>query len=59
MKNKIIKEAMWKHHKRQWQVADMLGISEQTLCRMMRYDLPEEEQQKIASVIEGESENNG
>ena len=36
----------------QWQVADKLGVSEMTLVRKLRYELPEEEKQKIFSVIE-------
>lgn len=36
----------------QWQVADKLGVSEMTLVRKLRYELPEVEKQKIFSVIE-------
>lgn len=36
----------------QWQVADKLGVSEMTLVRKLRYELPEEEKQKIFSVID-------
>ena len=36
----------------QWQVADKLGVSEMTLVRKLRYELPEEEQQKIFSIID-------
>ena len=36
----------------QWQVADELGVSEMTLVRKLRYELPEAEKQKIFSVID-------
>lgn len=36
----------------QWQVADKLGVSEMTLVRKLRYELPEAEKQKILSIIE-------
>lgn len=36
---------------RYWQVADALGISENTLCRRLRKELPEDEKKKILEVI--------
>lgn len=34
-----------------WQVADRLGIAETTLCRRLRHELPEKEQEQIISII--------
>ncbi|MBB5185409.1 dissimilatory sulfite reductase (desulfoviridin) alpha/beta subunit [Faecalicoccus acidiformans] len=35
-----------------WEVADKLGISETHFVRKMRYELPEEEKEKILSIID-------
>ena len=40
----------------QWQLAELLGVSEATFTRMMRRELPEDEQEKIVSLIKAESE---
>lgn len=37
---------------KQWQLADLLEISEYTLCKRLRKELPESEQKKIISIIE-------
>lgn len=34
-----------------WQLADLLEISEQTMCRKLRHELPKEEQERIISLI--------
>jgi hypothetical protein len=34
-----------------WRVAEKLGVSEPTLTRKLRYELPEEEKQRILSII--------
>lgn len=36
----------------QWEVAEKLGVAEMTFTRKMRRELPEEEQQKIFSIID-------
>ena len=36
----------------QWQLAEKMGIAEMTLCRKLRRELPEEEQQKIFKIID-------
>lgn len=36
---------------RQWEVAELLNISEFHFCRKLRRELPEEEQKKIISAI--------
>ena len=35
-----------------WQIADRLGISEPTMTRKMRHELPEAEQTRILSIID-------
>lgn len=37
---------------KQWQLADMLGISENTLIRKLRYPLDPEEQKQILVIID-------
>lgn len=34
-----------------WMIADKLGISENTLYRWLRHDLPEEKQQQVLDAI--------
>lgn len=36
---------------KQWQIAEAMGISESVLCRRLRHELPEEEKNKIRSII--------
>lgn len=52
MENLEIRRKLKETKVMQWQVADKLGISEMTLVRKLRYELPEAEKQKIFSVIE-------
>lgn len=35
-----------------WKVADFMGISEPTLYRKLRHELPTEEEQNILGIIE-------
>ena len=35
-----------------WQIAAELGISESTMTRRMRFELPEQEKQKYLSIID-------
>ncbi len=55
--NRIVREAMAEYNICQWQLADMLGIREETLSRMMRYELDIEEQEEIVRLIK-EKHNN-
>lgn len=53
MKNPIIRIAMIKNNVRGCQVArDILKVSDSTYFRMMRKDLPDKEQLRIAAMIE-------
>lgn len=51
MKNKRIKEALFKTQIRQYELVSILGISESTLTRKLRNELPDEEQDKIVRLI--------
>lgn len=51
MHNQKIREAL-KHAKMtQWELANILGISEQTMYRRLRSELAETEQDRIISII--------
>lgn len=58
MINERIKEAMESQGLKQWEVAELIGISEFTLSRKMRHELPAEEQDRIVSLIEGREKKN-
>ena len=56
--NNKIRKALGESRMRHWELADLLGISENTLTRRLRKELPEEEQQRIISIIKkGVAEN--
>lgn len=44
---KLIKQSKLRH----WEVADLLGISETTFVRKLRYELPKAEKEKILKII--------
>ena len=46
-----IRTALEETRMRHWELADLLGISENTLTRRLRKELPEEEQKRIISII--------
>lgn len=52
MKNIDIRKKLKEVNIKQWELADKLIISEMSLVRKLRYELPEEEKQKIFSAIE-------
>lgn len=49
--NKKIKIQLAISGLRQWELAELLNVSESVLCRKLRRELPEEEQQRIVSII--------
>ncbi len=51
IKNRIIRKAQEECHLYGYQVARLLNVSEATFGRMMRFELPEEEQTRIANLI--------
>lgn len=52
MMNKLIRDMIKNKRLKQWQVADMLGISEATFVRRMRHELPDAEREHILKVID-------
>ena len=52
MNNLIIRTTMLKNGYRAWMLANLLKISEPTLYRKLRVELPEDEQRRIAELIE-------
>lgn len=51
MNNLKIRNALKKAGIKQWELADLLGCAESTLCIKLRRELPDEEQQRIISII--------
>ena len=52
MTNIKIRIAMMGRNIKQWQLAKLLKVSESTVNRMLREELPEEEQNRIVALIE-------
>ena len=51
MKNRIIKEALFKNDLKQYQLAEIMGIHEASLSRKLRNELSEEEQLQMVRMI--------
>ena len=49
--NNAIRDAMYDHRLAQWQLAELLGVSETTIWRKLRSELPEKEQRRIIWII--------
>lgn len=49
--NKKIRSALSEANIPQWKLAELMGISEFTLSRKLRHELPETEQKRIADLI--------
>ena len=56
MKNYEIKVELMKRGMKQYELASLLGISEWTLSRKLRTELPDEEKQRILEIIQGKEE---
>ena len=53
MKNNIkIRLKIFETGLKQWEVARLMGVSESKLSRMLRDELPEDEQNRIIDIIE-------
>lgn len=52
MANSAIKVRLMKCDIRQWELARKMGISETTLYRRLREELPREERNRILSIID-------
>ena len=57
--NKTIRETAKRSGVRLWEVAYGMGITDATLSRKLRRELPADEQQKILDVIASISQKNG
>jgi len=57
MSNFAVRSEMMKANLKLWEVADAMGIADYTLSRKLRYELPEEEQEKIIRIIHTIKEN--
>lgn len=54
--NNDIRKAALVADVRHWEICDYLGISEPTLTRWLRYELPEEKRRRILAAIEAISQ---
>lgn len=52
MNNLELKQRIKKSKMHQYEIAKCLGVSEYTLIRKLREELPEEEKEKILKIIE-------
>lgn len=52
MENIMVRESAKKHGVRLWQVAEALGVSDFTLSRRLRHELPEAERAKLIAIVE-------
>ena len=57
--NETLRNAMKRNGFAVWQVADLLGVHENTVFRRLRHEMPEEEQQRIAALIEDSKKEKG
>ena len=53
MVNDKVRVSMLRHNCPQWKLARALGISESTLTRKLREELPEADQDELVELIEG------
>lgn len=52
-KNNIrIREALGKAGVRQWELAEIMGVREERLSKMLRHELPTEQQNELLTLIE-------
>lgn len=51
MKNVEIKVALKKHNMKQWELAELLGITEWTLSKWFKHELPEDKKNEILKVV--------
>lgn len=59
MKNQEIRNAIRSAGVRQWQVAEAMGLREDTLSRKLRHELNEETKRKVLAAVEkAKAENN-
>lgn len=59
MNNLVIRTALMQHNIKKWQLAQILGMSEPTLYRKLRNELPADEQDRICKLIEEYAQKGG
>lgn len=59
LNNRELRQQAKSKQVRFWEIADKLGISEPTMTRKLRRELPAEEKQKIISIIDEISSERG
>ena len=52
MTNKRIRIKLLEYDLKQWNLAKIMGVSEATIYRRLREELPEDEQDRIIGIIE-------
>ena len=52
MKNLEIRQKLKESNIKHWELADLLGIGESTLCVMLRKELPDSERERILHIID-------
>ena len=52
MNNMLVRKTIAANMLKRWEVAKLMGISEMTLYRKLREEMPEEEQNRICLLIE-------
>ena len=57
--NRQIKITLAVNNVRQWELAKILNVSEMTITRRLRNELPQEEQDRICKLIEEYAKNGG
>lgn len=55
-RNQLVRDELAKHGLFLWQLGKIINVSESTITRMMREELPEDEQRKLVELIRKESE---
>ena len=58
MNNTRIRNALFQNNTKYWQLARIMGVSEATLSRRLRDELPDDEQARIVRLIEREAAKN-
>lgn len=52
MKNTEIRTLVKTTGVKMWQIADVLGVADTTLCRKLRKELPQDQKAKILDIIQ-------
>lgn len=52
MRNQAIRQRLAQAQVKQWQLAEAMSLSEFTLSRRLRHELPQEEQARILDIID-------